>query len=101
MLLPDLEHKLRKAFSPIFLEITDESHLHEGHAGFKEEGESHFSLVIISDTFCGLTRLQRHQRVYDCLRQELKIIHALRMKVLCPGEEGALSAIEPVDGDGA
>lgn len=100
MILHDLEQKLRETFAPVFLEITDESDLHQGHAGFREAGESHFSLVISSSAFCGLTRLERHQRVYDCLKEEVKLIHALRMKILCPDEGGASSAIGPTDGGG-
>ena len=34
--------KLSEAFSPEFLRVEDESHLHEGHAGFKPGGETHF-----------------------------------------------------------
>ena len=87
MLKTQIEIKLRKAFSPTFLEVKDESHLHVGHANHKPGGESHFSVRLVSPAFCGLSRIQRHQKVYACLEGELKNgVHALCLKTLCPEE---------------
>jgi BolA protein len=84
----NIEAKLRAAFFPSHLEVTDESHLHIGHTNYQPGGNSHFSVVIVSPLFCGLSRVERHQKVYECLRDELKNeVHALRLKTLCPEEE--------------
>lgn len=82
-----IEEKLRTAFSPTYLKVKDESHLHVGHDNYRPEGNSHFSVTIVSSLFCGLNRVQRHQAVYACLEEELKSgVHALRLKTLCPEE---------------
>lgn len=82
-----IESKLQEAFSPTYLKVEDESHLHVGHAGHKPGGESHFHVTIISPVFQNLNRVHRHQRVYACLEEELKNgVHALSLKVLSPEE---------------
>jgi len=46
-------NKLREAFLPESLDVTDESHLHEGHAGHRPGGETHFRVYIVSPAFEG------------------------------------------------
>ena len=48
--------------APAQLEITDDSAAHVGHAG-AAGGAGHFSLLVVSEAFSGLSRLARHQRV--------------------------------------
>jgi BolA protein len=56
----------------------------------KPGGESHFNLVIVSNAFEGLGRLQRQRRVLDLLREELAgPVHALSVRALTPGEAGS------------
>ena len=43
--------------APQQLELTDDSHLHAGHKGHR--GGGHYSLLIVSDAFIGLSRLAR------------------------------------------
>jgi len=82
-----IETKLRETFSPTYLKVVDESHLHVGHANYKPGGESHFNVTVVSSAFCGLNRIQRHQKVYDCLKNELKNgVHALSLTTLSPEE---------------
>jgi BolA protein len=71
--------KMRLAsLTPHVLEIIDESHKHAGHSGSRPEGNTHFKIIIISDHFKNLSRIDRHKLVYDSLKQEVKdIIHAL------------------------
>ena len=72
--------------SPLALEIHDDSAEHAGHAG-AAAGGGHFSLLIVSQAFDGVSRLQRHQtvmaRVADLLPHP---IHALSIKALAPEE---------------
>lgn len=87
MLKTRIETKLRETFSPTYLEVKDDSHLHIGHGNYKPGGESHFSVTLVSSLFCGFNRIQRHQKVYACLDEELKNgVHALCLKALCPEE---------------
>lgn len=89
-----IETKLDETFCPVYREVIDESHLHVGHKGYHPGGESHFSITLISAVFCGMNRIQRHQKVYDCLEAELKNgVHALRLKTLSPQEAEASSEL--------
>ena len=73
-----ITNKLREAFTPESLDVTDESHLHEGHAGHRPGGETHFNVHIVSDAFKGKSRVDRHRMINDVLREELATkIHAL------------------------
>jgi BolA protein len=79
--------KLREAFTPESLEVTDESHLHEGHAGHRPGGETHFRLYIVSPAFKGKSRIERHRMINSTLAEELQGgVHALAIKAQAPGE---------------
>lgn len=78
-----LETKIKSRLSilkPELLEITDESHLHIGHAGVKEHGGRHYALKIKSAAFADLSLIKRHQLIYELLADLLKNeIHALKI----------------------
>jgi BolA protein len=81
--------KLSEAFTPESLDVTDESHLHEGHAGHRPGGETHFRIYIVSQAFEGKSRVERHRMINALLAAELAgSVHALAMKTLTPGEQG-------------
>jgi BolA protein len=81
--------KLREAFAPESLDVTDESHLHEGHAGHRPGGETHFRVYIVSPAFEGKSRIERHRMINATLAGELKAsVHALAIKAVAPGEAG-------------
>ena len=72
--------------APTVIEITDDSADHVGHA-CAQGGAGHFSLVVVSQGFAGLSRLARHQRVLRELADLLPHpIHALSIKALTPEE---------------
>ncbi len=52
------------------------------------EGDGqHFFATIVAAVFDGLTRIKRHQRVYQALGDRMRAeIHALSMKTLTPAE---------------
>jgi BolA family transcriptional regulator, general stress-responsive regulator len=82
-----IANKLREAFSPESLEVIDESHLHEGHAGHRPGGETHFRLYIVSREFQGKSRVERHRMINSALAAELSGgIHALAIAAKAPGE---------------
>lgn len=79
--------KLREAFSPESLEVRDESHLHEGHAGHRPGGETHFRVYIVSPAFQGKSRVERHRMINSALAAELEGgVHALAIHASAPGE---------------
>jgi BolA family transcriptional regulator, general stress-responsive regulator len=84
-----ITNKLREAFAPESLDVTDESHLHEGHAGHRPGGETHFRLYIVSAMFQGKSRVERHRMINETLAAELAgSVHALAIHAQAPGEAG-------------
>ena len=82
-----ITNKLREAFSPESLEVQDESHLHEGHAGHGGGGETHFRVYIVSEAFKGKSRVERHRMINAVLSAELaETVHALALHAKAPGE---------------
>ena len=74
------------ALAPSVLEIHDDSAAHAGHAG-AAGGGGHFSLLIVSNAFSGLSRLARHQRVLREVSDLLPhTVHALSIRALAPDE---------------
>ncbi|TBR28441.1 MAG: BolA family transcriptional regulator [Reyranella sp.] len=74
------------------LAIEDESSKHHGHAGWREGGETHFRVEIVSQAFDGKTRVARQRLVYAALKEELDAgLHALAMETLTPAEDGKRS----------
>jgi len=83
-----IEEKLTAALSPQRLEIKDDSHEHEGHSGWREGGETHFRVEIVSQSFAGESRVDRQRRIYEILSDELDSgLHALQLKALTPEED--------------
>lgn len=84
-----IRSKLQQALAPARLDITDDSHLHAGHAGAKG-GAGHFSVHIISSRFRGHSTLVRHRMVYQALSDMMPgEIHALSIKARAPEEDTA------------
>ena len=79
--------KLQQAFAPEILEVVNDSHRHGGHASSPRTGESHFTIKVVSQSFAGKTRLERHRMVNDVLAHELRgKVHALAITALAPEE---------------
>jgi BolA protein len=84
-----ITEKLTKAFAPESVRVVDESHLHEGHAGHRPGGQTHYRVYIVSSAFRGKTRLDCHRMVNAALAAELAGgVHALAIHAAAP-EEGA------------
>lgn len=84
-----ITQKLNQAFAPLRLDVADESHLHEGHAGHRPGGETHFRLYIVAEAFAGKNRIERHRMINQVLGDELAAgVHALAIRALTPGEDG-------------
>jgi len=85
-----ITNRLSEAFAPESIAVIDESDLHEGHAGSRPGGETHFRVHIVSRTFEGKSRVDRHRMINALLAPELEgSIHALAIKAYAPGEAGA------------
>lgn len=78
--------RIDASLQPLELDITDESHLHAGHAGARD-GRGHFRVRVISERFTGLGTLQRHRLVYAALGDLMQSdIHALTVAALTAAE---------------
>jgi len=82
-----ITEKLRKAFAPESLRVEDESHQHEGHAGHRPGGQTHYRVYIVSNAFRGKSRVERHRMVNAALAAELAGgVHALAIHAAAPDE---------------
>ena len=85
-----IETKLREALTPNLLEVRDDSHLHRGHGGWREGGETHFHVTVVAAAFEGRSRIDRHRVVNGLLSDELKgRVHALSLQLMTPQENMA------------
>lgn len=72
-----LNAKLTELLSPQYLFIEDES----GNHSVPEGSESHFKVIVASDVFSSLSKVERHQKVYSLLGEEFKNgLHALSIR---------------------
>ena len=82
-----ISRKLTEAFAPLSLKVLDESDRHEGHAGHRPGGETHFRIYIVADAFRGKSRLARHRMINETLAGEFKSgVHALAIHAAAPDE---------------
>ena len=83
----EITRRLTGALNPTHLEVRDDSEAHRGHAGHDERGESHFTVIVESPLFAGLSRVERQRRVNAALAELLQErVHALAIRARAPGE---------------
>lgn len=84
---PRMRALLEAELAPTSLEISDDSHLHAGHAG-AASGGSHYTVKIVSARFEGLKLVMRHRLVYDAVHDMINKseIHALAINAVAPSE---------------
>ena len=84
-LIDEIKSRIIENLTSAKVEIIDQSQQHAGH-GDPNKG-SHFNAIIISDDFDGLNLVQRHQRVYKILGNDMgSRIHAFSMKTFTTQE---------------
>jgi BolA family transcriptional regulator, general stress-responsive regulator len=85
-----LDSEIRKrlaSLEPVSLELIDESESHRGHAGYREGGNTHWRLAIVSPRFSGKPTVARHRLVYQALGELMQHpIHALAIEARAPEE---------------
>jgi BolA protein len=81
---------LTAAFSPALIRVRDDSLLHVGHAGARPEGETHYSVLIVSPAFRGMNRVARSRAVHAAVEPEFAGgLHALALTLRTPEEQAA------------
>jgi BolA protein len=82
-----ITQELQQRLNPVELTVTDESERHRGHAGWREGGETHFHIHIVSEAFIGKSRVERHRLVNAVLSEAFdRGLHALAIQAKAPGE---------------
>ncbi len=77
----EIDARLRAAFALERLEIQDDSEQHRGHGGWREGGETHFSVLIRAPELAKLSRVARHRAVHQALGDLTTRIHALALDI--------------------
>jgi BolA protein len=79
---------LQARFTPVSLEVTDDSHRHAGHAGNPDgAGGTHYNVAMVAEAFAGQSRVARSRLVHDALAEEFASgLHALGLALRAPGE---------------
>ena len=93
-----IEQILQRQFTPLHLEVIDHSEAHRGHPGAATGG--HFQVLIVSERFNGLSRLEAQRMVHESLACELHTaVHALQLTAWSPKRWRAAnhSASQPRD----
>lgn len=80
--LQRIQNSLETQIKPIFLQVLDESHLHAGHLGHEDGAvETHYRVIVVSDLFGGMSRIQRQRIINDALKLEFQAgLHSLTIK---------------------
>lgn len=80
-----IENTLKQALDPQELRITDDSRKHEGHAGARPDGQTHYTVEIVAEIFRGKSRVECHRMVNELLKDEFANgLHALAIKASAP-----------------
>lgn len=79
----NIEDKITQALQPEFLEVANESHMHNVPPG----SESHFKVTVVSREFDNKMLVARHRLLNQLLKEELAgPVHALSLHTLTPAE---------------
>lgn len=75
--------KLSENLSVKYLQVINQSYLHQGHAGDNGSGQTHFEIIISADDFAKKSRVEAHRKIKDLLKSEFEQngLHALSIKV--------------------
>ncbi|ORY23994.1 bola-like protein-domain-containing protein [Naematelia encephala] len=87
-----IHEKLTEALGPTLFRIQNDSSKHSHHVAMRAQGggngETHFSLTIVSSAFDSKSPIARHRLVNGLLKDEFdtKGLHALSLKCKTPAE---------------
>ncbi len=79
----NIEEKITQALKPDYLEVANESHMHNVPPG----SESHFKVTVVTSEFDNKMLVARHRMLNQLLKEELSgPVHALSLHTLTPTE---------------
>ena len=95
-----IEQKPESAFSPEFLAVENETHMHN----VPPDADSHFKVTVVTNEFKDLMLIKRHRLVNKVLEDEIQQIHALALHTFTNDEwfekAGKVVASPPCEGGG-
>lgn len=73
-----IQEALTTKLQPIHLEVINESYMHNVPKG----SETHFKVLVVSNTFDGLALIKRHRLVNEVVKEKLsgQFVHALSIE---------------------
>ena len=78
-----IELILLEKFSNWKTEVNDISVLHKGHNNFDGRGETHFIIILNSNSKNKESKLKIHRKINELLKNEFNSgLHALEIKIL-------------------
>lgn len=81
-----------KLLNPIKIQLSNNSAAHAGHLETSNNqadfiGDTHYKLLIVSEIFNGMSRIDRQRMVMNLLKDEFNSgLHALEIKAYSPNE---------------
>ena len=88
--------ELTGLLDPVVLDVVNESNQHNVPAN----SETHFKVVIVSESFVSQRKVARHQIIYAALASQLKgPVHALALHTYTPEEWQQRQAVVPQSPD--
>jgi BolA protein len=86
-----LHATLTRIFAPVVISVQDDSAHHAGHSGAQAGGQSHYSVLLVSAAFQGVSRVGRSRAVHTALAEEFGSaeqggMHALALTLRTPEE---------------
>lgn len=87
-----IRERIMARFAPQHLVLEDESARHAGHAGVRDSGaiggETHYAMLVVSEGFAGMSRVQRSRLVHEVLEAEFRAgLHAMSLTLRTPQEQ--------------
>ncbi|QXK92150.1 BolA family transcriptional regulator [Neoehrlichia mikurensis] len=74
-----IKKKIASSINLIDLKIIDKSSEHIGHKFISTAPISHIKLIIISNDFLNIKKLERHKLLYNILASEIQLIHSVSL----------------------
>ncbi|KAF9049940.1 bola-like protein-domain-containing protein [Panaeolus papilionaceus] len=86
-----IHNKLTILLLPLSIKVSNDSWQHRHHSAMREQGstngETHFSIQVVSNAFEKKTTMQRHRMIYAALSDEFaQGLHALSLKTQTQAE---------------
>ena len=79
--IEEIRRRLTEAFSPVTLDIQDDSADHVGHGATG----GHYTVKIVAEAFSGQSIIDRHRKVYRALGELMEEeVHALSIRAETP-----------------